>query len=51
MPAVVLIPLVGLAVGMGWTARGGRRSTPGVALALVSLVATIAVLSSVGGAA
>ena len=51
MPALVLIPLLGLAIGLGWAARGGGRSTPGVALSLVSLVASIGVLAAVGGAA
>ena len=51
MPALLLIPLIGLSIGFGWAARGGDRSTPGFALALVSLVGSIGALATVGGSA
>jgi ribose/xylose/arabinose/galactoside ABC-type transport system permease subunit len=48
--AAVLVPIVGLVVGMVWTSWGGRRAMPGLVVTLGSLVVAIAILSvAVGG--
>ena len=45
----VLMPPVGLGVALSWAARGGPRSGPAPAIAVLSLVAAIAMLAAVGG--
>jgi hypothetical protein len=45
----VVLPPVGLALGMLWSARGGPRSAPAPAIAFVSLLCTIALLTLIGG--
>jgi hypothetical protein len=45
----VILPPVGLALGVLWSARGGARSAPAPAIAFLSLLCTIALLALVGG--
>ena len=46
----VLVPLVGLVVGLIWTSWGGRRAMPGLVVTLGSLAVAIGLLSvAVGG--
>jgi hypothetical protein len=49
LAAAVLLPPVGLVVALAWTARGGPRSAPAPLVALVSVIATIAMLAAIGG--
>jgi ribose/xylose/arabinose/galactoside ABC-type transport system permease subunit len=50
--AAVLVPIVGLVVGLVWTSLGGRRAMPGLVVTLASLVVAIGILSvAVGGSA
>jgi hypothetical protein len=47
--AAVLVPPIGLAVALFWTARGGPGSGPAPLIAVVSLAAAIALLAALGG--
>ena len=47
--AALLVPVVGLVVGMIWTSWGGRRATPGLVVTLASLAVTIGLLSVAAG--
>jgi hypothetical protein len=45
----LVLPPVGLAIGVLWAASGGARSAPAPAIALLSLLGTIALLALIGG--
>ena len=45
----VVLPPIGLALGVLWSARGGARSAPAPAIAFLSLLCTIALLALIGG--
>jgi hypothetical protein len=47
--AAILLPPVGLTLGLLWSATGGERSEPAPILILFSLVGSIALLALIGG--